>query len=272
VARDDYNFNLAFNYISRTTMPTSFLEVFPREIRDQVYKYVLASSSRAVTLSPWNVEIASSLSLLRTCKQIHRECKDIIWRHNGLSLREPTQLFQKFKGLAKHGHVRRIRQLKICMELLDRDELEWISTSIKALADWCRLGRLESITITTAWDRPRGVDEFKEILSLRKYGESLDGRLYQDSSTWTRMAVNTGWPRFSHWGKQRWLREMLLDPSGTDELLKEIHCIFGGMLYVDGRLCFRDLVQIEATILDPRNGEIRIIPGLASRHLMNKIS
>jgi hypothetical protein len=253
-------------------MPTSFLEVFPREIRDQIYAFVLASSSRAVTLCPWTVEIASSLSLLRTCKQVHRECKDIIWHHNGLSLRDPTQLFQKFKGLARHRHVRRIRQLKVCMELLDRDELEWISTSMKALGDWCRLGRLESITITTAWERPRGVDEFKEILSLRKYGESLDGRLYQDSSTWTRMAVNTGWPRFSHWGKQRWLREMLLDPSGVDELLKEIHHSFGGMLYVDGRLCFRDLAQIEAPNLDPRNGEIRIIPALASRQLMNKTS
>jgi hypothetical protein len=158
------------------------------------------------------------------------------------------------------------------MELLDRDELEWISASMKALGDWCRSGRLESITITTAWERPRGVDEFKEMLSLRKYGESLDGRLYQDSSTWTRMAVNTGWPRFSHWGKQRWLREMLLDPSGIDELLKEIHHSFGGMMYVDGRLCFRDLVQIEAPNLDPRNGEIRVLPRLASRQLINQIS
>jgi hypothetical protein len=179
-------------------------------------------------------------------------------------------MFQKLKVLGKHRHVRRIRQLKLCLELLDRDELAWISNSMKALGDWCRLGRLESITITATWDRPRGVDEFKEILNLRKYGESLDGRLYLDSSTWTRMVMNTGWPRFSHWGKQRWLREMLLDPSGIDELLKEIHHIFGGMLYVDGQLCFKDLVQIQATDLDPRNGEIRIVPGLASR--MNTIS
>ena len=258
----------AFHF-STTTMPSSFLEVFPREIRDQIYTYVLASSSRALTLSPWTFEIPRSLFLLRTCKQIHRECKDIIWHHNGLSLRGSTQLFQKFKGLAKHRHVRRIHQLKICMELLDRDELEWISMSIKALRDWCRVGRLESITINTAWERPRGVDEFKEVLSLRKYGESLDGRLYQDSSTWTRMVVNTGWPRFSHWGKQRWLREMLLDPSGIDKLLKEIHDSFGGMLYVDGRLCFKDHELLGATNLNPRDGEIRIVPGLAFRRPVN---
>ncbi len=61
---------------------------------------------------------------------------------------------------------------------------------------------------------------------------------------------------------------MLLDPSGIDEFLNEIHRSFGGMLYVDGRLCFRDLVQIEAPKLDPRNGEIRIFPGLSSRQTM----
>ncbi len=65
---------------------------------------------------------------------------------------------------------------------------------------------------------------------------------------------------------------MLLDPSGTYELLNEIHYSFGGMLYVDGRLCFRDLVQIEAPKLDSRNGEIRIIPRLAPRQLIKQIS
>jgi len=55
-------------------------------------------------------------------------------------------------------------------------------------------------------------------------------------------------------------------------LLKEIHHSFGGMMYVDGRLCFRDLVQIEAPNLDPRNGEIRVLPRLASGQLINQIS
>ncbi|KUJ16100.1 uncharacterized protein LY89DRAFT_648257 [Mollisia scopiformis] len=246
-------------------MPLPFLEVFPREIRDQIYTYVLASPSGAVTLSPWTVEIARSLSLLRTCKQIHRECKDIIWYHNRLDIRQPTHLHRKFLTLSKQRPARRIRQLKVCLELLDRDELEWVASAAAGLEEWCRVGRLESITLSTEWDKPRGIEEFKEILSLRKYGECLDGRLYQESSTWTRMVINTGWPRFSHWGKQRWLKEMLLDPSGLNELLGSIHGAFGGQLYVGGKLCFDNRVRVvEDLKLDPRNGEIRIVPKFQS--------
>ena len=253
---------------SHTAMPLPFLEVFPREIRDQIYTYVLASPSGLVSLSPWTVDVARSLSLLRTCKQIHRECKDIIWLHNRLKPREPTQLYQKFRKLGKHGQIRHIRQLKLCLELLDHDELEWMCKSLKGLEDWCRVGRLESIKLTAIWEKPRGVDEFKEVLNLRKYGEPLDGRLYRESSTWTRMVVNTGWPRFSHWGKQRWLKAMLLDRSGICKLLREIHIMFGGELYVDGMLCFKDNLQtVKECQLDPRNGEIRIIPAeLAHLH------
>ncbi|KAG4443675.1 hypothetical protein IFR05_000861 [Cadophora sp. M221] len=253
-------------------MPLLFLEAFPREIRDQIYTHCLASRSGAVTLSPWTIDVARSLALLRTCKQVHRECKDLIWHHNRLSLGNPTQLSQKFKGLLKHGHARRIRLLKLSLELLDRDELEWFASSAKALGDWCRYGRLESITIVAEWDKPRDVLEFKEIQNLRRYGESLDGRLYRDSSTWTRMVINTGWPRFCHWGKQRWLREMLLDPSGINELLMEIHQAFGGQLYVDGLLCFENHEQtVKGYHFDPRNGEIRIVPGsMSHRQAINR--
>lgn len=243
-------------------MPQPFLEVFPREIRDQIYTFVLASQDGTVNLSPWTVEVARSLSILRTCRQIHRECKDIIWSHTGLCLRETSQLSEKLQTLGKHRQVRRIRQLKLCLELLDRDELEWICKSMIPLLEWCRVGRLESITLSASWDKPCGVEEFKEILNLRKFGQSLDGRLYLDSSTWTRMVMNTGWPRFTHWGKQRWLREMLLDSTGTAEILKEIHSLFGGQLLVDGHLYFKDGKQVGNNLLDPRDGEIKIIPAV----------
>ena len=241
-------------------MVLSFLEVFPREIRDQIYNYVLASSAGTVTLSPWTVEVARSLFLLRTCRQVHRECKDIIWLHNKLNLQDPTQLYQKFKTLGKRRHVRKLRKLTICLEIMDRDELQWMMKSLEGLKEWCRAGKLESITLSTVWEKPRGVAEFKEVLSLHTYGESIDGRLYQDSSAWTWMNIDTGWPRFSHWGKQRWLKAMLLDPSGIEELLEKIHNLFGGRMFVDGILCFMDGRQYKACNLNPRNAEVMILP------------
>ena len=248
------------NYELNNTMPHPFVTVFPREIRDQIYTYILANPQGHVRLYPWTVDVARSLSILRTCRQIHRECKDIIWEHNNLNVHEPTQLFERFKNHSRLGHVRRIQHVKVCLELLDRDELEWMSTSLKGLSAWLQSGSLKSITLTTDSDRPRTVKEFQEALILREAGETVDGRLYRETPTWTKMFINTGWPRFSHWGKQSWLRKMLQDPTGIEELVKEIHDYFGGELYVNGLLCFKDRVMIaKEVILNPRDGEIRIV-------------
>jgi hypothetical protein len=241
-------------------MPLPFLGALPREIRDQIYTYVLANPQGYVKLYPWSVDVARSLSILRTCKQIHRECKDVIWEHNQLNIRKSTQLFQRFDNQSRLKHTRRIQHVKICLELLDRDELEWMSASLRSLAIWLQTGNLKSITLVTDSDRPRTVEEFQEALALRESGETVDGRLYLEVPTWTKMFINTSWPRFSHWGKQSWLREMLLDPSGIMELLREMHEFFGGELYIDGSLCFKDwLVVGNGVNLNPRDGEIKIV-------------
>lgn len=237
-----------------------FLSVFPREIRDQIYISVLANSVGQVRLYPWTVDVARSLSILRTCKQVFRECKDIIWEENGLSQRSPCQLFDRFASQSKLPIRKRLQHIKISLELLDRDELEWMRASLKALASWSETGSLKTITLVTDSDRPRTVEEFREALMLRESGETVDGRLYMESHTRMRSSVNTGWPRFSHWGKQAWLKEMLLDPSGIEELVKELHNDLGGELFIDGVLCFKDGTMVrKSTGLNPRKGEIKII-------------
>ncbi|CAG8982174.1 hypothetical protein HYALB_00003610 [Hymenoscyphus albidus] len=215
-------------------LPLPFLEL-PREIRDHIYTDILAGSSNAVTLSPWSIEVARSLSILRTCKQIQRECKDIIWQHNGLRLREPTQLFTRFNGLLKVDDVRRIEHIELTLELLDRGELEWMCGGLKAFAD---PKTLKSITLLAINDRPRGIKEYEEELDLMCSGDLVDGRLFGGGpdDAGSSLILKTSWPHFSHWGKQRWLREMLLDRSDTTDLLQKLHMIFGGKLFVDGEL------------------------------------
>ncbi|TVY46900.1 hypothetical protein LOCC1_G002196 [Lachnellula occidentalis] len=256
-------------------MPHRFLEAFPREIRDQIYTYILTSSSspsNAVTLSPWTFEVTRSLSLLRTCKQIQRECKEIIWRHNGLYLRSPTDIFTRFSSLMEVDglRLRRIRHMEIVLELLDKDDLEWVFSGLKALVQLACVGSgsLESITLHAIQERPRGVNEFLEEMHLMCSGEWVDGRLFAampDNGIETTLVFKSSWPHFSNWGKQRWLREMLLNRSDTTALLKEMHTTFGGELLIDGSLLFKDGKQV-ATMSksNPRDGEIKIVPNRVS--------
>jgi hypothetical protein len=248
----------------RPTMPRGFLEAFPREIRDQIYTYVLASSSNAVTLSPWTIEVTQSMTILRTCKQIQRECKEIIWRHNALSLRPSTEIYSRFSGLMELDDLRRIQHIEISLELLDKDDLEWIFSGLKALATLPQTGAMKSISLVAISDRPRGIKEYEEELDLMCSGEYVDGRLFGGGAdeVGTSLIFKSSWPHFSHWGKQKWLREMLLDRSDTTGLLQEIHTTFGGRLFIDGSLCFKNGKQVAKTSkLNPRDGEIKIVPG-----------
>jgi hypothetical protein len=259
-------------------MPKPFLEVFPREIRDQIYTFVLASSSGAVTLSPWTVEVERSLRLLRTCKQVHRECKDIIWLHNGLSIRAPTELFRRLsiesiptdalwkQAMFVPGTDWRVH-INVSLELLDRHELEWIISALPAVAGWSKNRHREChqtfiMTLFAHSDNPRCIKEFDEFLYLRALGSQMDGRLYRDDIHSAGLDITSIWPPFAHWGKHTWLREMLLDSSNIDELLKKMHGIVGGELWVDGRLYFKDDAQLVDDLqLDPRDGEIKMIFG-----------
>lgn len=260
--------------INSTAMLRPFLEVLPREIRDQIFTYVLASPSGSVTLSPWTFSTERSLRLLRTCKQIHRECKDIIWFHNGLTIREPTDFLHTIgielnrrDMLWKRTMFLHDLNISISLELLDRDELEWIISALPAVARWSKLRNQETfqsttITISSYSERPRCVSEFEEFIDLRDSGSKVDGRLYRDNMLCTGLQITSIWPPFAHWGKHKWLREMLLDSSNINNLVKDMHGIMGGELWVNERLCFKDQAQLlEDMALDPRDGEIKMIIG-----------
>jgi hypothetical protein len=241
----------------------TFLDL-PRELRDKIYIDILASSSNAVTLSPWSIEVTKSMSILRTCKQIQKECKEIIWLHNGLRLREETELFARLTSVIDFLGIEGLRQLQhieITLELLDRDELEWMCSGLKAIAALPKKGIVKSITLIAINDRPRGLKEYEEALDLMCNGYYVDGRLFGCccSGSDTNLILKTSWPRFSPWGKQPWLREMLLDRSDTADLLRELHTMFGGELYVDGTLCPKG-IRPETCKLNPRDGEIKILP------------
>ncbi|KAH8648943.1 hypothetical protein BGZ60DRAFT_422650 [Tricladium varicosporioides] len=239
----------------------SFLEVFPREIRDLIYTFIFSSSSSGtVALSPWNFEVTKSMTILRICKQVQRECKEIIWQHNSLRLREQTQLFTKFSTLVDHPSISQIRHIEIWLELLDRDELEWVLSGLQPLSKLSKPGSLQSISLVAINDRPRNIKEFEEELDLVSSGEEVDGRFWRGGreEQGTKLIYKTCWPRFSGWGKQSWYREMLLDRSDTTILLGQLQDMFCGKLFIDSVPFSMNALH---GVLNPRNGEIKIVLG-----------
>lgn len=246
-------------------MSPPFLQTLPREIRDLIYADIFAGPDGTITLIPWSPEVAQSLSILRSCKQIHRECKDIIWKHKGMSLREFPGLASKLEDTLL-GRKSRLH-LNIQLEVLDWDELEWVERSLAAAARSGSLEKLHGITIKANKERPQTIEEYEDFKDLRENGETIDGRLFkqhpgfsvkQRYCTWM---INTSWPPMSTWAKRKWLAEMLIDTANSGELLLKIHNKLGGQLYVDKMLCLLNGKQLVKDLkLDPRDGEITIIP------------
>jgi hypothetical protein len=84
------------------------------------------------------------LSLLRTCKQIYEEGKDLVWKHNvfpfGLEALPRLHLNQQYRIM----HVKIHTSLCGCPNgSVDFGE------AIRAFGDWSRGGSLRSVTIQT---------------------------------------------------------------------------------------------------------------------------
>ena len=101
------------------------------------------------------------------------------------------------------------------LEILDKDELEWVLSGLPALA---RISKVKTIVLTARSDGPKTVTEFEDFLQLRRQGSKVDGRLYQEKKVPAGMTVTSAWPPFAHWGKHKWMREMLLERSHTTEV------------------------------------------------------
>ncbi|KAH8819082.1 hypothetical protein F5884DRAFT_759412 [Xylogone sp. PMI_703] len=277
-------------------MTLNFLTDIPRELRDKIYVYVLgcASVSDPIPLFPrvfrrpnprrgrrtYNPSaitatseehITVHLALLLTCKQIRGECKDLIWFYNGLWIpgREETALHYKLERYCGSEQFRLIRSVVVRLELLDWEELTWFSRSLHPLITPAGQGTLRSIKLLAKTDRLATIRDFVNLSNLRKHCECVDGRWYrvaQWSSQQVRyhrnFVINTGWPRFSDEKKQRWIREILVhDVVGMDVLLEDLNEMFGGEIYVDGCLCFKDRIRTRSVICwNPRDGEIEIRP------------
>jgi len=85
------------------TMARTFLQRFPCEILDKIFRKLLAPTGLIMlserypesSREPTNFDIVAldklrdqviRLGVLRTCKQVYQECKDVIWKYNTLHI------------------------------------------------------------------------------------------------------------------------------------------------------------------------------------------
>ncbi|RFU29516.1 hypothetical protein B7463_g6832, partial [Scytalidium lignicola] len=277
-------------------MPPNLLADIPRELRDKIYLYTLAapSGSDAVPLFPQTFvrpdprfrrrhfnpttatatnenNVTISLSLLLTCKQIRKECKDLIWLHNGLWVPRDgkCELQGKFEHYAGLQLFQQIRNIIIRLELLDWDELAWLCQSLHPFIALVNEGNLKSIQLLAKTDRKTPMQDFNYLGNLRRDWECIDGRWYraaqisgQQARYHKKFVINTGWPRFFQEGKQEWVRDLLVNEmTGMDRLLEELNGMFRGEVYVNGFLCFQNGSRTRKAIRwNPKEGNIEIRP------------
>lgn len=243
----------------------------PRKVRDKIYIYALSSATGYLYLSirtqdlkhfalvpfepPNNLRGARIRpSLLQTCKQIYHEAKDVIYTHNTWALLDIGDLPTRFRELDV-GLSRRLRHIWLGVGIKHRDSLKDAARGLEILSGWARpVGNLQTVTLSVV----AGRDDMHDLMELRALE---NGRLLQAG-----IQIQAGWAgKFqkylsvlrNSWGKYdgQWagvsrkldfmigyLKEgFICEPW---EMVKEMHDAFGGELWIDGRLCYMDGIEV----------------------------
>jgi hypothetical protein len=135
----------------------------PRYLRDKISRMVLSSHTGHITLlvnraggSPHNkfgifiveehndgnTDGKITLSLTQTCKQIHKETKDMVWKENALVL-WPAEPFGK---LMTFSQVLNIRHIQLKFDPLSTQA--WNHQALTEFSAWAKQGSLQSATLS----------------------------------------------------------------------------------------------------------------------------
>jgi hypothetical protein len=274
------------------TMGLHFLEDFPREIRDAIYFHVLVSPTGLVNLVvrwddkdkpiPGRLRIqphakdgdpvklrkqAINLSLLRTCKQIHEEAKNLFWEQNKIHLFGPGQLLGSFQGLDV-GLSLKIRYLEIDIDVRTIAVVKQISEALETLGRWSREGNLKEVTIALVVRNPSQVASrvVESLLDLRSHSRSR--LMYQDFLTVLKEAGgNDGYLTKvmrrivfdAYWRRGRSLPkhwQLGIECKNPMPVVKDIHDAFGGEFWMDGLRVFKDQVEVNDLLRRNRLGKL----------------
>lgn len=276
-------------------MKTPLINALPREIRDEIFQYVLASPTGYISLVeaanddnwPWRhlkeplkivptlsdgtmlEDVTISLSILRVCKQIYHESKDILWKYNALRIQRPADLksFMVWDSLS-YQLGRHLQSVELRFDLFVPRKFADTEKALHTFTEWSRTGTLKKfcLVFTKRVNRRTGHDEsFQEVLGrwrglpvwgatpppsisdcekymalLRSlnspekgFARGVEKKMVLDTGLWTRSPLE----------KLMWLRRWL--PFHPQWFAEELNHAVGGELWMDGILCYKDGVKIE---------------------------
>ncbi|EKD19414.1 uncharacterized protein L3040_006801 [Drepanopeziza brunnea f. sp. 'multigermtubi'] len=194
-------------------VPLTFPAVFPAEIREQIYDLVLVSPSGQVNLkkasrikgvlgcfhskiqpippgaSPQGKLLGEiRLSFLRTCKMVHKECRNRFWAKNTLhyaSVLQGAEWFYKLRTLRLNPtclHYSLTENLQFVRFEIDffTEGAEKLEELLFTAGQWAKEGKLQTITLVAAGEdrgtAAAGIISMASInkISTERYSEDAD--------------------------------------------------------------------------------------------------
>lgn len=186
---------------------TASLLSLPRELRDQIYKYVLISTTgfiepreqgrREKSSSSANsthrfvlfhyetyTETAGelcksksfSISLLRTCRQIHAETKDLFWQNNTFVFSSPILLTKSLKTMGQISSrlITRIHLLLDYVACRCEGRTKALAKALRLLASRARHGSFKQLALHI------DASDIRRLSRLRETWVEEEQQLYDD--------------------------------------------------------------------------------------------
>lgn len=204
------------------------------------------------------------LNLLRTCSQIHLEARNILWKHNSLAIAQASTLYLHSRFLDPRFSYA-VESIQMKMDIMaSPGALTNMAGTYKIFGNWAQKGNLRSFTLTMLLGAHRGMsalDNLVELWSplqrlqhvrpttdpsetllktlekLKEAEEVLPAQLKR------RIVFETDWDILPLIAKRNWMK--LREKLHPQDVIKTIHDAFGGEFWMDGKLCYKDHVEIE---------------------------
>ncbi|KAN0089389.1 hypothetical protein V8E51_019649 [Hyaloscypha variabilis] len=262
-------------------MPCKLLDDLPREIRAEIYSYVLAPTGRITpkrsatgatlcSVPPLFPNGEINLNLLQTCRQIYQESKDVLWKDNILcflprrSISDPKEdvvFLYNDSPFARHARTVEIRFSPSDFDLAkvvtfvqplgvsDPGELREVRFKISGMGTMTMFGESVSMIWQRAMRRRRyphlkfgGFNPMSLFGILALAGNEENGHLRHLRR---RLDIELGIRLSSNKARRSWFS--VHKPEDCEETLQEFHRALGGDLYMDGVLCYRDGLRLRET-------------------------